>query len=107
MNAKITIITASSQNVVRIANAAVQRDTTGSFVEVKKDDGTTEKVTVQVGLADSTNTEITSGLDEGATVIIPTRTASAATTSTTAVAGGGFGGGVPPGGVPPGGGPPG
>jgi HlyD family secretion protein len=98
MNATITIITAQSQNVLRVPNAAVQRDGQNRVVEVQQNDGTTQKVTVQVGLSDATNTEIQSGLDEGATVILPGVTAAAATTGTAAAgrgaggAGGGFGG---------------
>jgi hypothetical protein len=63
-------------------------------------------VVVQTGLSNGTNTEITSGLTEGQTVILPTRTGttvSAQATTTTGTQGGGFrfeiGGGGPPGGA--------
>ena len=39
-----------------------------------KDDGSTEKVVVQTGVSDGTNTEITEGLEEGQTVIVPSGT---------------------------------
>jgi len=98
MNATITIITAQSQNVLRVPNAAVQRDGQNRVVEVQQNDGTTQKVTVQVGLSDATNTEITSGVEEGATVILPGVTATAGTAAAGPGAGGdlrfgGFGGG--------------
>ncbi len=93
MNARITIITEQRQDVLRVPNNAVQRDGQNRVIEVKQSDGTTQKVTVQVGLSDSTNIEITSGAEEGATVVIPGTTATAAavvTQSTGGFPGGGF-----------------
>jgi HlyD family secretion protein len=94
MNATITIITAQSQNVLMVPNAAVTRDAQNRVLQVKQSDGSTQKVTVEIGLSDAKNTEITSGATEGATVILPGVTAVA---SASAVAGGpgggGFGGG--------------
>jgi len=58
-------------------------------VEVQKDDGTTEKVTVQTGLSDGSNIEVT-GLEEGQTVLVPTRTASSTETTDTGFPQGGF-----------------
>jgi multidrug efflux pump subunit AcrA (membrane-fusion protein) len=93
MNARITIITDQRQNVLRVPNGAVQRDGQNRVLEVKQSDGTTQKVTVQVGLSDSTNTEIMSGVDEGATVVIPGVTATNASAAPTTAAGGFPGGG--------------
>jgi hypothetical protein len=94
MNATITIITAQSQNVLMVPNAAVTRDAQNRVLQVKQSDGSTQKVTVEIGLSDAKNTEITSGATEGATVVLPGVTAVA---SASAVAGGpgggGFGGG--------------
>jgi len=98
MNATITIITAQSQNVLRVPNAAVQREGQNRVLQVKQSDGSVQKVTVQIGLSDSTNTEITSGVADGATVILP---GVVATSSATAGTGTGTGGGGPGG---PGGG---
>jgi HlyD family secretion protein len=72
---------------------------------VRKDDGSTDTVTVQTGLSDGTNTEIKTGLEEGQTVILPVltgvTTTSAQTSPVTGTQGGGFrfefGGGGPPG----------
>ena len=63
--------------------------------QVQRTVSPTEMVTVQSGLADATNTEITGGLDEGMTVIIPLRTTStqAGTNGAGAGANGGLGGG--------------
>ena len=83
MNASVTIILDSAQNVLVVPESAVQTEGRNSVVEVQKDDGSTEKVTVQTGLSDGTNIQITSGLEEGQTVIIPTRAAASSTTQTT------------------------
>ena len=98
MNATITIITDQRQNVIRVPNAAIQRDGANRVVDVKKDDGSTQKVTVEIGLADTTNTEITSGVDDGATVILPGAVASTTVVAGAAGTGGGNGGFGGPGG---------
>ncbi len=88
-----------------VPNAAVTRDGQNRVLQVKQSDGSTQKVTVEIGLSDAKNTEITSGVSEGATVVLPGVTAVA---SASAVAGGGGfpggGGGFgPPGGFAGGG----
>ena len=84
MNASVTIILDQAQNVLIVPESAVQTEGRDSVVEVQKDDGSTEKVVVQTGLSDGTNIEITDGLEEGQTVIIPTRAASSTTQTTQA-----------------------
>jgi HlyD family secretion protein len=100
MNASVTIILDSAQNVLTVPESAVQTEGPNSVVEVQKDDGTTEKVVVQTGLSDGSNIEITEGLEEGQTVIIPARAASSTSaTQTTGFPQGGFiisGEGAPP-----------
>ncbi|MBI5284558.1 MAG: RND transporter, partial [Chloroflexi bacterium] len=94
------------QNVLSVPNGAVQREGQDRVLQVKQSDGTTAKVTVQVGLSDSTNTEIISGVEEGATVVIPGVTATNSSAAPTVAAGGfpgggfrgNFSGGPPPGG---------
>ena len=71
MNATITIITDQRQNVLSVPNAAVTRDGQDRVVQVKQADGSTLKTIVQIGLSDSKNTEITSGVAEGDTVVLP------------------------------------
>jgi HlyD family secretion protein len=108
MNATVIITVQQAQNVLVVPDRAIQTQGTSSVVEVQKDDGSTETVVVQTGLSNGTNTEITAGLEEGQTVILPgraTTTTSAQATSVTGTQGGGFfqfGG--PEGGGPPGGG---
>lgn len=114
MNASVTIIVDQAQDVLMVPDGAIQTEGRNSVVEVQKDDGSTENVIVQTGLTNGTNTEITQGLEEGQTVIIPTRTATASTqaTQTAGFPQGGFGiiteGGPPSGGSfsAPGGGAP-
>jgi len=95
MNAKVTIVVDQRQNVLRVPSSAIQRDQQGSYVEVKQADGSTQRVAVQPGLSDGTNTEITSGLEEGQVVVVPERTASS---TQTAGQFGAFPAGGPPGG---------
>jgi multidrug resistance efflux pump len=95
MNATVTIITAQSQNVLVVLTAAIQRDGTNSVVTIQNDDGSTARQVVETGLSDGANTEITDGLQEGQTVIIPSVTAASNTSSQTTPATGGnrfFGG---------------
>jgi HlyD family secretion protein len=84
MNASVTVIVDSAQNVLIVPESAIQTEGRNSVVEVQKDDGTTEKVTVQTGLSDGSNIEITDGLEEGQTVIIPTRAATSTSATQTA-----------------------
>ncbi len=109
MNASVTIIIDRRQDVLTVPSTAIQREGRESFVEVQKEDGSTERVVVETGLSDSTNTEITSGLEEGQTVIIPTVTATTSGQSQQTQGGEtgptfDFEGGPPGGGSAPGGG---
>ena len=110
MNATVIITVQQAQNVLVVPDRAIQTQGGNSVVQVQKDDGSSDTVVVQTGLTNGTNTEIKSGLEEGQTVILPTRTgttvsAQATTTTRTGPQGGGifFEGGGPPsgaGGVP-------
>ena len=91
MNASVTIIVDQAQDVLVVPAQAIQTEGFRSVVEVQKDDGSTEKVAVQTGLTDGTNTEITQGLEEGQTIVITGRTASAQATQTAGFPQGGFG----------------
>ncbi len=105
MNASVTIIVDQAQNVLMVPSAAIQRDGRNEVVNVQNDDGSTGRQTVETGLTNGTNTEITAGLEEGQTIIIPgatttsTTASSQATPSRTGSGGAFFGGG---GGVIPG-----
>ena len=104
MNATVTIIIDQRQDVLTIPTAAIQRDGRDSVVDIQNDDGSTQRQVVETGLSDGTNTEITNGLQEGQTVIIPGVTAASSTSSQATPAAGGirFFGGPGEGGGPPG-----
>lgn len=86
-NATVQIVTAQRTNVLVVPARAVQTINGQRAVTVLFN-GSTFLVPVQVGLSDGRNTEITGGLNEGDTVVLP--------------AAGTTGGGVPGGGGPPG-----
>jgi HlyD family secretion protein len=70
MTANLSITTAKKDNVLLIPNSALLPKGAGYAVQVPSADGkTTTEVEVQTGLTDGTNTEITSGLKEGDTVV--------------------------------------
>jgi multidrug efflux pump subunit AcrA (membrane-fusion protein) len=75
MNASVTITVDQAKDVLIVPTQAIQAEGFESIVEVLKDDGSTEKVAVQTGISDGMNTEITEGLEEGQTIIVPARAA--------------------------------
>jgi HlyD family secretion protein len=85
-NATVQIITARRTNVLVVPSRAVQTINGQRAVTVLFN-GSTFLVPVQIGLTDGRNTEITGGLSEGDTVVLP------ASGTTTGGGGGGFGGG--------------
>lgn len=91
MTANVSIITAQKDNTLFIPNRAVRRAGRNQVVDVLVD-GKTEPRNVTAGLANDSVTEITQGLQEGETVVIPQTTAAQPRV-------GGFGGG-PVGGGP-------
>jgi len=82
MNASVTIIVDQAQDVLLVPAQAIQTEGFRSVVEVVNDDGSTESVVVQTGISDGMNTEITEGLEEGQTIIIPGRAATSVETTT-------------------------
>ena len=107
MSVNATIILNSKTDVLLIPSTAIQTATDGSsYVQVQKN-GQISNVTVVTGDSDDTQTEITSGLNEGDVVVTGTvsSTAKSAASSTTTRSttgstslfggtGGGFGGGA-------------
>lgn len=83
MSAAASIVTQVESNVLLVPNAAVKSDTSGnSYVQVlSTPGGTPENVTVTVGPASDTQTEILSGLTEGQNVV--TQTISSSSSSST------------------------
>ena len=120
MSTSVNVITDTQQNVLTVPNSAVKTKNGNSYVLVlsEKKDLTSSSAsqgfvsvvaptqkTVQIGVADSTNTEITSGLSAGDQVVVRTISNAAAATTTSAsrttsatsatrlITGGGGGGG--------------
>jgi membrane fusion protein, macrolide-specific efflux system len=81
----VTVTTANKANVLYVSTTAITTTGVSKTVQVQTGN-TTRAVVVKTGVAGDTNTEVTSGLTLGQTVVLPTTT----TTSTTN--GGGFGG---------------
>ena len=81
LSVSITITVQQKNNVLLVLSRAISKSGKNTYVNVLKSDGTTEQRQVTTGLTDWQNTEITSGLTEGETVLITSSTSS--TTSTT------------------------
>lgn len=103
----VTVVTGTAANVTYVNSAAVTVSGSRYTVTVRKADGTTEKRTVQVGLAGDDAYEITSGLTVGEKVVLPESSGSSSSSSKEQGPGGNFGGaGGPPAGAGGNGGPP-
>jgi multidrug efflux pump subunit AcrA (membrane-fusion protein) len=79
----VELIVAQRSSVLLVPNSAVTKAGTQRTVQVMKADGTAETRTVEVGLSDWQNTEITSGLSEGEKIVV-TKTTTAASPTTAA-----------------------
>lgn len=86
MSTSVTITTASHVDVLMVPNSAVKTGNASSYVllATSETDPHPTQQAVEIGLVDDTNTEITSGLTEGQSIVIKTTTATAAKTTTTA-----------------------
>ena len=69
MTANVEIIVAEKEEALLVPSEAVLRKEQEHFVRVKKDDGSVEERPVQTGISDGVVTEITSGLNQGDTVL--------------------------------------
>ena len=65
----LAIIVSKRTDVLSVSTRAVQRDDEGTYVTVVED-GKQERRAVEVGQANGPSTEITSGLEEGETVLV-------------------------------------
>ncbi|MDR1775211.1 MAG: efflux RND transporter periplasmic adaptor subunit [Actinomycetes bacterium] len=99
MNASAVIVLASAPDVLRVPNTAIEGDETSGWTVQVLDEtaGSTQSVPIEVGLADDTYTEVTSGLTEGQVVITGTIDTSATDDSSSSIFGG-MGGGMSMGG---------
>jgi HlyD family secretion protein len=105
MTATVTLTLVLSSNVLLVPSEAIITQSGLSYVEVMLSTGATEQRVITTGQSDDTNTEVTSGLQEGEKVLISSGTASTTKITATATAtstqrnqDGGmfFGGGGPP-----------
>lgn len=71
MTANVTFILKNKENVLTLPLAAIQFKNDSPFVLVKSAKGKPEEVLITLGDSDGSNTEITSGLDETETVLVP------------------------------------
>lgn len=97
MSVSANIITAVKQDVITVPNSAVKMQGGNSYVEVLNSGQTPVQTSVETGVSNNTDTEITSGLNAGDKVVTqtinPSSTSSTSTTRTTNTPGGGGGGG--------------
>lgn len=70
MTGEVTFITKQNADVLYVSNRAIILEKGISYVKVKKENGSIEKVQVTTGFSDGVNVEIMDGLTEGQTVII-------------------------------------
>lgn len=95
LSVTVNLVTASKSNVLMVPNRAITKQQGRSYVTVQKNSAT-EQVAVTTGISNSQYTEITDGLAEGDTVLIPITTSTASSTNGQRGAPGGFfpGGGI-------------
>jgi HlyD family secretion protein len=80
MSAEAEIISQQIDNAVTVSKRAVETVRTRAYVQLLGEDGVTqERVRVRTGPDDGTNIVITSGLERGQTVVLPTRGTNATT----------------------------
>ncbi len=89
MSVNANIITQTKNDVLTVPTTAIQKVSGQSFVRVLKN-GQATQVPVQTGISSDSQTEITSGLNEGDQVITSTLTTTQGTGSSSPFGGGGF-----------------
>lgn len=71
MSANVEIIVSSKEGVLTIPSRAVSRDDDGATVLLKDSSGKGKKTPIEIGLQSNGLTEVVSGLEEGAVILIP------------------------------------
>lgn len=69
MTASVNIVTAQKSDVVLVPNRAVRRDRTGRYVDVVVG-GHPQRQSIEIGLANESETEVTNGLKEDTQVVV-------------------------------------
>lgn len=97
MSVSASIITDVKQDVITVPNSALKNQGGNNYVEVLNNDNTPQQVNVEIGIANNTDTEITSGVKAGDEVVTQTISGSSNTNTNSTGSqnrgGGGFGGG--------------
>lgn len=70
MTGNVTFIASQVQDVCYVSRKAIVMEDRNTYLKVKKEDGTIEKVQVTTGISDGINIEISDGVEEGAAVVI-------------------------------------
>ena len=72
MTAQVSIVLSEAKNVLTVPTSALgERNKDGSYtVERRLADGRTEKRNIRAGLANSVNTQVTEGLEEGDSIVV-------------------------------------
>ncbi len=83
MTCTITFITKRVEDVLYIPNKAVSMSDGQQVVQVKSEDGTISKRGVTTGFTDGTIVEVSEGLEEGETVLVPVTVSKTTTTTST------------------------
>ncbi|PJA87196.1 MAG: hypothetical protein CO141_00670 [Candidatus Moranbacteria bacterium CG_4_9_14_3_um_filter_42_9] len=96
MSVSAAIITDVKQDVIIVPNSAVKTQGNNNYVEILNDGRAPQQVTVEIGAANNTDTEIVSGINVGDKVVTRTINPNAPTATSTQGqgGGGGFGGGA-------------
>lgn len=99
--ADLSIVVSQRTGVLTVPTQAVETEDGQAYVTVEVD-GQQERRDIEIGVASGTSTEVTSGLEEGDTVVVPGFTGRGAGTGTGTDGGDqqGFPGGTPPSGFP-------
>lgn len=69
--AEVVITTGEKDDVLRVATSALTTIGDRTSATLQNEDGTTESVAVEVGLAGDSQTQVISGLDQGDVVVVP------------------------------------
>ena len=85
MSVSASIIYSVKTDTLTVPNSAVKSDANGSYVQLLNSGTVPERQTVEVGIANTTDTEIVSGLSEGDKVV--TKTVNPGATTTTGTSG--------------------
>jgi RND family efflux transporter MFP subunit len=97
MSVSAAIVTNTKQDVIVVPSGAIKTQGRKSYVEVLNSGTTPKQFTVEIGLANNTETEIVNGLNVGDKVVTQTINSSATNSSTTSTTSGiklpGLGGG--------------